>query len=733
MRCSVLIVLAASCLTARGQHNSQGAEADITTTSPPDSITTLQGDFNTPQESGSGGQIAKIIVTEPKLENGRVPQRENQLVVCSCPELTPEGCRSFLSGTSIDSKDELYEDIRRPVAELKVVVHNVTCQKKDHRLMKFNEGQFYYRQRGDLVLRDAGDMTGLRANDFCADLRPDEYGNSKWNIKICVAPPSVPRCCPAGQTLKDGACQDANTPVIFEPPISVDISGEPISWPVIQNHYHPLTCADDPLKSIPLVPNESTLMAHPSGIIHVWLPADGHSSQIFTRSPDLCVDGYVDSYGSVVYSANICYTDPVELHQKVCDGHTCVRKCCQDDEEMNLSLYRCTSSNSTVFEPRFTSPPQEYKVVNGKPLCPFHTLIGDATLDSEGYIYFNEKAYSPKDYCVDTFTDASGKIEDKALVCIKESKRPWEKAFPALQIISVFFLLLIVACYCLAPELLHGGGCYQLFHVLSLMLGYATMFSLIFSKSWGRTTCIAMALVLQFAFLAAFFWLNVMCFEMWRKIRNLNFFRPVKFIPAWVYMLYGFGVPVAIGTLTVCMQFFAPNGVPGVVKPNLAQSRCFFPDRTTLFLYFYGPIAFLFALNIAFIAHTYWIYRKFEKNTSIQKTPSPETACERSLEHSQCKEDFMSDFKQHFALLLLMSSCWVAEVLSSLIPPPELWALMDLLNSLQGVFIFVFFVANRRKRKYLKKKIPLPFNIAHDLRNALRRCCCRGGAKVAPR
>lgn len=110
-----------------------------------------------------------------------------------------------------------------------------------------------------------------------------------------------------------------------------------------------------------------------------------------------------------------------------------------------------------------------------------------------------------------------------------------------------------------------------------------------------------------------------------------------------------------------------------------------------------------------------------------------------------------------------MSSCWVTEVLSWLIPPPELWYVLwilmyskkweflkeysmyfsffllklkekysihrsatDMLNSLQGFFIFVIFVANRSKRKHLKRKFPLPFKMARRLGESVRQCCCQG-------
>ena len=385
---------------------------------------------------------------------------------------------------------------QKPVADLNIVVHNVTCLKKNHRLMNFSEGSYFVRKRGDLILRKADDLTGLRVSDYCADLHNNKHGDIEWNVKICVPPPSVPRCCPDSQALKDGVCKDATTPTILKPPLSVALNNKPINWPVLENHYHPLTCTEHPLTSVPLVPYESYLLSVPSGIVHIWDPLHGNIQKQMTYPPDLCIDGYQNSDGSVVYSANICYSIPEVLHSRVCDGHNCVRKCCNDDEEMNLVLYRCVPSNLTAYKPQFTSPPDEYKVVNGKPLCKYQILIDNATIDSTGHLHVKDDVLSARDYCVDKFNDGLSKIDDKAMVCIKERKG-WAKArrtaFLICKIISVVFLMLTAGCYCLVPELLQDGGWYQLFHVLSLILAYATVLAQeMLSKTWERNTCFIM-------------------------------------------------------------------------------------------------------------------------------------------------------------------------------------------------------------------------------------------------
>ncbi|KAK8393856.1 hypothetical protein O3P69_006881 [Scylla paramamosain] len=723
MRCSVLIALAVLCQTCRLcvgaglAHEPEEPEDVVTTTSQEDIITTTQRDITTSQKvvstSQSGGnQRVHPTVVEPLLEDGRVPTRADQLVVCSCPELSPDGCRRFLSDASIASKNIDFEDIRVSVTDLSVAVHDVTCQKKDHRFMKYSEGEFYLRERGDVVLVNVGDMTGLRVNDYCADLRRDN-GRLTWNIKICVAPPSVPTCCPSGQALKDGVCQNATTPDTLTPPMSIYVTGKPLDWPVIKNHYNPLNCTSDPLTSIPLIPEKSYLLSVPTGLMHVWTPADHHVNRHFTYPPNLCVDGYVNSNGSEVYSANICYSHPDQQREK-CEGHVCVRKCCPDGEEMNQMLYRCVSSNLTDFKPVFSKHPGDYTVVHGKPTCQFQTVVNDSSIDNKGRYLFHGDHLSAMEYCVDKFNDGRGKIEDMAIVCIKGPTKLWPRirkiAFPYT---STYLLHLP------APDgglLLPGSRAADWWWVVSVVPRHLPHGGL---RNHARTGYVQQGILLQFSFLSTFFWLNVLCLEVWRKIRSINKFRPASVVPIWIYVLYAFGTPVAIGIVTVCMHFFAPDDVPGVLKPHLARSRCFFEDPG-YYLYFYGPIGFLFVLNIAFLAHTYWTCTRIERYISELKTVGSERGNEVPTEHIHRKRDYMSNFKQQFSLLVMMSLCWVSELLSLLIPPPEMWAATDTLNTLQGFFIFVIFLANRSKRKHLKKKFPLLFECHGDLPGSTR-------------
>nr|XP_053653360.1 probable G-protein coupled receptor Mth-like 1 [Cherax quadricarinatus] len=692
-------------------------EGDVSTSSP-----RRNGNTSTTQMVTMGTVAA--LTEAGALTSGNktmIQQRADQLVQCHCgsQEVLMKGkCQPFPNVILIDTQLDNVRFVKKSVTELNVIVQDLDCNMKDdHREMMFTEGQFYLRTRGDIVLSDtAGYLSGLRINNYCVSHSLDEKGNLASILKACVPPPSIPRCCPVGEALSDGVCSVTPSPPLLLPPLSAGPFKDSVQWPVIRNHYNPLNCTEDPMKTLLLGSEVSHLVALPTGVIHTWVLSEDTAERKYTFPPEFCVDGRENLDGSLTYTANLCYSNPEERHHRICDGNICVRKCCNYGQIMDTSLHRCVHYNNTTFTPPINIT-QPYKTVFGFPLCVPQTQVTNFTLDETGHLIYPGRILPSTDYCIDTFHDGKGKIEDSGLACLSVLSE-WDKIrvtlLPACHIISLVFLCLTVLCYIKVPELLNNGGWYQLWHVLSLMVAYAcTLCQRIFNRHLNDLTCVILALVMQLGYLAAFFWLSVLCFEVWRKVKSLSKYLPSTAMPVWVYPLFAFGGPFMIGIITACMQYLAPDNVPGILKPYIGEAKCWFRGELELFLYFYGPITVLFACNIGFIGHTYWNFRKFDNNTAVLRNftndkpvGDAKTTARPSLEHTHRRRNYISDFKQQFSLLVLMSTCWVAEILSWKIPPPEMWAVTDIMNTLQGFFIFLIFLANASKRKHLKNKYP---------------------------
>ncbi|XP_037074765.1 G-protein coupled receptor Mth2-like [Pollicipes pollicipes] len=60
-------------------------------------------------------------------------------------------------------------------------------------------------------------------------------------------------------------------------------------------------------------------------------------------------------------------------------------------------------------------------------------------------------------------------------------------------------------------------------------------------------------------------------------------------------------------------------------------------------------------------------------------------------------------FKIYVNLFIVMGITWIAEALSIHLGPKELWFVTDVINSLQGFFIFLLFTLRQNTRKTIRR------------------------------
>ncbi|CAL4189814.1 unnamed protein product, partial [Meganyctiphanes norvegica] len=125
--------------------------------------------------------------------------------------------------------------------------------------------------------------------------------------------------------------------------------------------------------------------------------------------------------------------------------------------------------------------------------------------------------------------------------------------------------------------------------------------------------------------------------------------------------------------------------------------------------YYMVPIAILFLINFIFIGITYHNMRIIRREYRSVDGPMPE--------ESTRMNQYLATFWPQFYLLVLMSASWLTELLSFLIGPEELWAPTDLLNTLQGVFVFFVFLTHHEKRALLKGELPRLLKISNVVIN----------------
>ncbi|KAK9504340.1 hypothetical protein O3M35_010695 [Rhynocoris fuscipes] len=165
------------------------------------------------------------------------------------------------------------------------------------------------------------------------------------------------------------------------------------------------------------------------------------------------------------------------------------------------------------------------------------------------------------------------------------------------------------------------------------------------------------------------------------------------------YSLYAWGMPLIILLITVTVDFsdLVPDNSP--FKPKIGIQKCFFDDRSSAYMYFYGPMGVLICTNLILFAITaYRIWRTSKETAALNRGDS--------RRHSDKQEN--ERFKLYVKLFLVMGINWVAELISFILGkqvPQYFWYLTDLTNTLQGVFIFIIFVWKRKVRRLIWDRV----------------------------
>lgn len=407
----------------------------------------------------------------------------------------------------------------------------------------------------------------------------------------------------------------------------------------------------------------------------------------------------------------------------VCLKRNCMRKCCP----LGQVYYKrnCSDSGDVFAPPIWTkysiltniNVSKEFHVIYKRQLCESSRvrLSGVASnyhLRLDGRLYIEIPTSIPPwtirtadSYCLDTFVteDANGVKTSKldALVCFNdETNEDHYVLSSTCMLISCFFILATVAVYFWLPELRNLHGKVLVSYLLSLFVGFlflATMQIMLTLDNISNAHCLVFSFFIYFFLLSAFFWLNVMSFDIWWTFsgkRGLSLEKLSSQGRFHVYSMYAFGVPTALTILLISLEF---SGLPPhPLLPLLQHQGCFLYGISKL-IYLYGPILILCLLNTTFFFLTMLRISKINKETAVLKS-------KESATHDQHRND-----KQRFILclklFLIMGINWLLEVFSAIYPEPRnFWRYTDAYNVLIGLTIFIIFVCKKKIFRLMKKR-----------------------------
>ncbi|XP_037073391.1 uncharacterized protein LOC119094436 [Pollicipes pollicipes] len=163
--------------------------------------------------------------------------------------------------------------------------------------------------------------------------------------------------------------------------------------------------------------------------------------------------------------------------------------------------------------------------------------------------------------------------------------------------------------------------------------------------------------------------------------------------PLVIYLsVFGWCAPLLF-TLAAVIVDFSPSTSEYLIRPHIASTSCWFGNRNAELAYFFGPVTLLIVANVVlFVMSAINIYKNMDGAQKLDDDG----------EHKG-----KSRLKMCFKVFFVMGITWVFEVLQFFInDSTEIWILFDILNMLQGFFIFVAVVlSDKRVRQKLMERL----------------------------
>ncbi|XP_074038802.1 G-protein coupled receptor Mth2 isoform X7 [Leptinotarsa decemlineata] len=421
----------------------------------------------------------------------------------------------------------------------------------------------------------------------------------------------------------------------------------------------------------------------------------------------------------LIFDENHYFIDGNSIKGCICDVKQCIRKCCPEGQKLNFTSKECVNDsdsdlsdfklfhiidvpkNKICRETKVKIIVDEFKVENGVLVTDFVTL-------------------SMNDFCITT--DGGQSI---AIGCVTNDKVPGI-LYAIGMIISMPFLLATFLVYALLPEPnLHRRALMS--YVATLLMGYILLVSVqLSSEGISDVSCNLLGYLIIFFFTVSFFWMNVMCIDMWLAFRGMRSFGDRKgaerkrFI---IYCCYAWGMPLVDILIIFLLNTYGDQ--TSSYYPAIGIQRCFVGEGLPNFLYFYLLAMLILIINIVLFILTGFKIHKVQRETSV-------------LKHSDSKrhayEDDKQQYKLYVKLLFAMGVNWITEIISWAIgyfwqeTPKAVFYFTDFINATYGVFIFFIFVFKRKIWTSLKKRYYICIGKPH-LAHAMS--TTRGGTRTS--
>lgn len=269
-----------------------------------------------------------------------------------------------------------------------------------------------------------------------------------------------------------------------------------------------------------------------------------------------------------------------------------LRKCCAPNEVYMSENKTCAFVDGVG---PMALDAQMFDVIYAFPDCktPVYAIIGKFDMNNVdnsstlSYSIAPEHVLTAPQFCVETVMQNGRPEKIDVFTCeehVRENQMPPtapDNRFLIYSIglfISVAFLLATLVVGLLTPSNHHvmHWKC-QTNYIICLLIGELLLASTqILSGRLTGAPCSIVAVLMHFAFLAAFFWLNTMCFNIWwtfRDFRPSSMERRQEICRLHLYEIYAWGFPTIIVGVAAILDY---TGNENLLRPRFGEKSCWF-------------------------------------------------------------------------------------------------------------------------------------------------------------
>ncbi|XP_072936445.1 probable G-protein coupled receptor Mth-like 3 [Epargyreus clarus] len=317
-------------------------------------------------------------------------------------------------------------------------------------------------------------------------------------------------------------------------------------------------------------------------------------------------------------------------------------------------------------------------------------------------------------YCLEIFDRRSCPSKDvvtSGVLCFIRKKE--------IKNFRVSFVMIAISCVCLAltlmvyvtiPELRNLHGRNLICHVGMMLLAYCCLARVQYTSVDNVLECTVLGYAIFFGFTAAFAWLNVMCFDIWWTFGSVRTVKPLRKSSSerrrflW-YSLYAWSITILLTTTTYLLDRY-PVSIH--LDSNIGEGACWFgtaqnsPSDWPHYILFVIPMGVFTCTN--FILWLLTARHCAQIKSEVHRLQAGSVG-------DRAKKRFRIDRAKYILtgkLWVVMGAGWVSELLSTMVTQPLwLWNIVDLINELQGVLIFLILVVKPKVYYLIKKRLGL--------------------------